>query len=38
MHPAAVGEPAEVRSCMGRRAGEKLVQLRVAGGRGSLPR
>lgn len=36
MHPATVGVPAEVRSCMGRRAEEKPAQLRVAEGRGSL--
>lgn len=36
MHPAAVGVPAEVRSCMGRGEQEELAQLRVAGERGSL--
>lgn len=36
MHPAAVGVPAEVRSCTARREQEELAQLRVAGGRGSL--
>lgn len=36
MHPAAVGVPAEVRSCTGKGAQEKLAQLRMAGGRGSL--
>lgn len=36
MHPAAVGVPAEVRSCMGRGAQETLAQLRVPRGRESL--
>lgn len=36
MHPAAVGVPAEVRSCTGRGAQEKLARLRMAGGRGSV--
>lgn len=36
MHPAAVGVPAEVRSCTGRGAQETLAQLRVARGRESL--
>lgn len=36
MHPAVVGVPAEVRSCMSRRLEKKLAELRVAGGRGSL--
>ena len=36
MHPAAVGVPAEVRSCTGRRAEEELAWLRVAWERGPL--
>lgn len=31
MHPAVGGEPAKVRSYAGRRAEERLAQLRVAG-------
>lgn len=36
MHPAAVGVPAEVRSCTARGEQEEPAQLRGAGRRGSL--